>query len=81
MAQWLEYLSVQHQTFATKLAEPQSLMIQPRIRTTATSVRRSPPGPGQARTRSCSPPKPEIKSATLTLERLADRDADIEAAA
>ena len=56
-------LAAGHRTFAGRLADRQSQRSRPKTPTTATSARRSPPGPDPPGSRSCSRPSPRSRRA------------------
>ncbi len=80
MGQWIKDLAAQHRQFKDHLAERQSLL------TPAQDPGREPFGqafpawPGADRDAILQPPKPQIQPPAQILQRLADRDLDIEAA-
>jgi AAA domain len=76
--QWIKDLAAQRHKFADRLADRQSLMIPPRIPTTATSARPSRPGQHQPGTPSCNRPSPRSShqnGSWRALERDLDREA------
>ena len=80
MSQWIKDLAAQRRAFADRLAERQSLTIPAPDPDYADL---GPAFPAWTASRSdaiVQPPKPEIRPSTLVLDRVADRDADWEAA-
>ena len=77
--QWIKDLAAQRHKFADRLADRQSLMIPPRIPTTATSARPSRPGQHQPGTPSCNRPSPRSSHQNGSWRAL-ERDLDREAA-
>jgi hypothetical protein len=59
--QWIKDLAAGHRIFAGQLADRQSQTVPSDDPTTATSARRSPPGPARAGSRSCSRPSPRSR--------------------
>ena len=80
MGQWIKDLAAQRRAFADRLAERQSLTI-PAPDPDYEDLGPAFPAWTASRTDAIlQPPKPEIQPSTLVLERVADRDADWEAA-
>ena len=80
MGQWIKDLAVGHSAFADTLAERQSLTVPSEDPGYADLGQAFPPWPGPARDAILQPPKPEIRPSPQVLQRVADRDADREAA-
>ena len=78
--QWIKDLTAGRRTFAEQARRPaEPDHPRPKTPNTATSARRSRPGPAPRPDAILQPPKPEIRPSARVLERVADRDADIEA--
>ena len=77
---WIKDLASAHRTFADRLAERQSLTVPSEDPNYGDLGQAFPPWPGPAKDAILQPPKPEITPAPQVLQRLADRDADREAA-
>ena len=80
MGQWIKNLAAEHQTFADKLAEQQSITIPSEDPDYGDLGQAFPPWKGRAKDAILQPPKPEIRPSARVLERAADRDRDVEAA-
>ena len=80
MGQWIKDLAAGHRTFAERLADRQSLKIPSEDPGYSDLGRAFPPWPRPARDAILQPPKPEIPPSPQVLQRVADRDADWEAA-
>jgi hypothetical protein len=80
MSQWVKDLAAAHRTFARTLAERQSLTVPSEDPDYGRPGQAFPPWPGPARDTIVQPPKPEIRPSPQVLQRVADRDADPEAA-
>ena len=80
MSQWIKDLAAQRRAFADRLAERQSLTIPAPDPDYADLGPAFPAWTASPRDAILQPPKPEIRPSTLVLERVADRDADWEAA-
>jgi conjugative relaxase-like TrwC/TraI family protein len=80
MGQWIKDLAASHRTFADTLAERQSLTVPSEDPDYADLGQAFPPWPGPARDAILQPPRPEIRPSPQVLQRVADRDADREAA-
>ena len=80
MAQWIKDLAAEHQTFADKLAERQSMTIPSEDPDYGDLGRAFPTWRGRSKDAILQPPKPEIRPSARVLERATDRDRDIEAA-
>ena len=77
--QWLKDLAAEHNTFADRLAERQSMRIPSEDPDYADLGQAFPPGSGRGKDAILQPPKPEIRPSARVLERAADRDRDVEA--
>jgi conjugative relaxase-like TrwC/TraI family protein len=80
MPAWIKDLAAAHRTFAAALADRQSLMIPSQDPDYGDLGPAFPPWPGPGKDAILQPPKPEIKPSPQALQRVADRDADLEAA-
>ena len=80
MSQWIKDLAAQRRAFADRLAERQSLTIPAADPDYEDLGAAFPTWTASRRDAILQPPKPEIQPSTLVLERVADRDADWEAA-
>jgi TrwC relaxase/AAA domain len=80
MGQWLKDLAAGHHTFANTLADRQSLTVPSEDPDYGHLGHAFPPWPGPARESILQPPKPDIRPSPRVLQRVADRDADPEAA-
>jgi hypothetical protein len=78
--QWIEGLAAARRTFASTLAERQSLALPSEDPDYENLGPAFPPWPGPAKDAILQPPKPEITPSSQVLQRAADRDADPEAA-
>jgi hypothetical protein len=79
-AQWIKDLTAAHHAFADTLAERQSLTIPSEDPVYGDLGQAFPPWPGPAKGAILQPPKPEIPPSPQVLQRVAERDADREAA-
>jgi hypothetical protein len=77
--QWIKDLAAGRRTFAERLADRQSLMIPSEDPDYGDLGRALPSWTGSSRQAILQPPKPEICPSARVLERVLDRDADIEA--
>jgi hypothetical protein len=80
ISQWIKDLAAQRRAFADRLAERQSLTIPAADPDYEDLGPAFPAWTASPRDAILQPPKPEIRPSTLILERVADRDADWEAA-
>ena len=80
MPTWIKDLAAAHRTFAAALADRQHLMIPSQDPDYEDLGPAFPPWPGPAKDAILQPPKPEITPSPQVLQRVADRDADWEAA-
>ena len=80
MGQWIRDLAAEHQTFAEKLAERQSMTIPSEDPDYGDRGRAFPAWSGRGKDAILQPPKPEIRPSARVLERATDRDRDGEAA-
>jgi conjugative relaxase-like TrwC/TraI family protein len=80
MPQWITDLAVAHRTFAAALADRHNLMIPSQDPDYSDLGPAFPPWPGPGKDAILQPPKPEITPSPRVLQRVADRDADWEAA-
>ena len=80
MPTWIKDLAAAHRTFAAALADRQSLMIPSQDPDYGDLGPAFPPWPGPGKDAILQPPKPEITPSPQVLQRVADRDADWEAA-
>jgi conjugative relaxase-like TrwC/TraI family protein len=80
MGQWIKDLTASHRTFADSLAERQSVTVPSEDPDYADLGEAFPPWPEPATDAILQPPKPEIRPSPQVLQRVADRDADREAA-
>jgi len=79
-SQWIKDLAAGRRTFADRLAERQSLTVPSEDPDYGDLGRAFPPWRGVGKDAILQPPKPEIRPAARVLERVVDRDADMEAA-
>jgi hypothetical protein len=80
VGQWIKDLAAEHQTFAHKLAERQSMTIPSEDPDYGDLGRAFPAWSGRGKDAILQPPKPEIRPSARVLERATDRDRDVEAA-
>ena len=80
LGQWITDLAAQHRAFADKLAERQSLMIPAEDPDYEDLGPAFPAWAGPDKDAILQPPKPQIQPSPRILERVADRDLDMEAA-
>jgi hypothetical protein len=80
MGQWIKDLAAEHQTFAEKLADRQSMTIPSKDPDYGDLGQAFPVWSGRGKDAILQPPKPEIRPSARVLERAADRDRYIEAA-
>jgi hypothetical protein len=80
MGQWIKDLAATHRRFAGTLAERQSLTVPSEDPDYGNLGQAFPPWPRPASDAILQPPKPEIRPSPQVLQRVADRDADPEAA-
>ncbi len=80
MPAWITDLAAAHRTFAATLADRQSLMIPSQDPDYGDLGPAFPPWPGPGKDAILQPPKPEITPSPQVQQRVADRDADFEAA-
>jgi len=80
MGQWIKDLAAGHRTFATQLADRQSLQIPSEDPDYGDLGPAFPTWTGPGQDAILQPPKPEIPPSPLVLQRAAARDADYEAA-
>ena len=78
--QWIKDLAAQRSAFAARLADRQSLTIPAEDPDYGDLGHAFPPWPAPARDAILQPPKPEITPSPPILQRVMDRDADLEAA-
>ena len=77
--QWIKDLAAGRRTFADKLANRQSQMIPSEDPDYGDLCQAFPSWTGSGKGAILQPPKPQIRPSARVLERVADRDADIEA--
>ena len=77
--QWIKDLATGRRTFADRLADRQSLMIPSEDPGYGSLGRAFPSWTGSPKSAILQPPKPEIRPSSRVLERVLDRDADMEA--
>jgi hypothetical protein len=77
--QWIKDLAAGRRTFADRLADRQSLMIPSEDPGYGSLGQAFPSWTGPSRGAILQPPKPEIRPSSRVLERVLDRDADMEA--
>ena len=77
--QWIKDLTAGHQSFAERLADRQSLMIPSDDPDYGNLGQAFPSWTGSSTGAILQPPKPEIRPSARVLERVLDRDADMEA--
>jgi conjugative relaxase-like TrwC/TraI family protein len=77
--QWIRDLAAGRRTFAGRLADRQSLMIPSEDPCYGDLGQAFPSWTGPAKGAILQPPKPEIRPSSRVLERVLDRDADLEA--
>ena len=77
--QWIKDLAAGRRTFADRLADRQSLMIPSEDPGYGSLGQAFPSWTGPAKGAILQPPKPEIRPSSRVLERVLDRDADMEA--
>ena len=77
--QWIKDLTAGHRTFAERLADRQSLMIPSEDPGYGHLGQAFPSWTGASTGAILQPPKPEIRPSARVLERVLDRDADMEA--
>jgi Nuclease-related domain len=80
IGQWIRDLAAEHQVFADKLAERESVTSPSEDPGYADLGQAFPPWTGRGKDAILQPPKPEIRPSARVLERAADRDRDVEAA-
>ena len=80
VGQWIKDLAAEHETFAEKLAERQSMTIPSEDPDYADLGQAFLPWRGRGKDAILQPPKPEICPSARILERATDRDRDVEAA-
>ena len=80
VGQWIKDLAAEHQTFADKLAERQSMTIPPVDPDYADLGQAFPAWNRRGKDAILQPPKPEIRPSARVLERAIERDRDAEAA-
>jgi hypothetical protein len=80
MGQWIKDLAAEHQTFADKLAERLSMTMPAEDPDYGDLGQAFPGWSGRGKDAILQPPKPEIRPSARVLERVADRDRDVEAA-
>ena len=80
MGQWIKDLAVEHQTFADKLGERQSMTIPSEDPDYGDLGQAFPAWNKRGKDAILQPPKPEIRPSARVLERATDRDWDVEAA-
>jgi hypothetical protein len=80
MGQWIKDLAATHLRFADKLAERQSLTVPSEDPDYGDLGQAFPSWSGPARDAILQPPKPEIRPSPQVVQRVADRDAEQEAA-
>jgi hypothetical protein len=80
MGQWIKDLAAEHQTFAEKLAERQSMTIPSEDPDYGDLGQAFLAWSGRGKDAILQPPKPEIRPSARVLERATDRDRDVEAA-
>jgi hypothetical protein len=80
MGQWVKDLAAERRAFAVTLAERQSLMIPAEDPDYGDLGQAFPAWAGFSQDAILQPPKPQIPPSTRILQRVADRDADREAA-
>jgi hypothetical protein len=80
VGQWIKDLAAEHQKFADKLAERQSMTIPSEDPDHADLGQAFPAWRTRGKDAILQPPKPEIRPSARVLERAADRDRDVEAA-
>jgi hypothetical protein len=78
-AQWIKNLAAGRRTFAARLADRQSQTIPSEDPGYGDLGQAFPPRTGSATGAIFQPPKPEIRPSARILERVLDRDADMEA--
>ena len=78
--QWIKDLAAQHRTFASQLADRQSLTIPSEDPDYGDLGQAFPAWIGAGQDAILQPPKPEIPPSPPILQRVMDRDADLEAA-
>ena len=77
--QWIKDLAAGRRTFADRLADRQSLMIPSEDPGYGSLGQAFPSWTGSSKGAILQPPKPEIRPSSRVLERVLDRDADMEA--
>jgi hypothetical protein len=77
--QWIKDLAVSRRTFADRLADQQNLLIPSEDPGYGDLGQAFPSWTGPAKGAILRPPKPEIRPSSRVLERVLDRDADMEA--
>jgi hypothetical protein len=80
MGQWIKDLAADHQTFADRLAERQSMTLPSEDPDYADLGQAFPPWTERGKDAVLQPPMPEIRPSAQMLERATDRDRDVEAA-
>jgi hypothetical protein len=79
MGHWIKELSAEHHTFADRLAERQSMTIPSEDPDYGDVGQAFPTWTGRGKDAILQPPKPEIRPSARVLERVTDRDRDVEA--
>ena len=80
VVQWIKDLAAEHHKFTDRLAERQSMRIPAEDPDHADLGRAFPPWSGHGKDAILQPPKPEIRPSARVMERVTDRDRDVEAA-